>query len=101
MDEKLWIKELIKDELRWKDSIPRTSRFHAASSFYASPFQEAAFLTMDGVGEWATTSYGVGNGNNMEMLADIKFPHSLGLLYSAMTYYTGFRVNSENIKLWV
>ena len=56
-------------------------------------------LTMDGVGEWATTSYGVGNGNKMEMLADIKFPHSLGLLYSAITYYTGFRVNSGEYKV--
>ena len=99
---KLWIKELIKEELLDFDGkilFPEHHASHAASAFYASPFQEAAFLTMDGVGEWATTSYGVGNGNNMEMLADIKFPHSLGLLYSAITYYTGFRVNSGEYKV--
>ena len=98
---KLWIKELIKDELNYDGKIlfPEHHASHAASAFYASPFQEAAFLTMDGVGEWATTSYGVGNGNNMEVLADIKFPHSLGLLYSAITYYTGFRVNSGEYKV--
>jgi len=98
---KLWIKELIKDELNYDGKIlfPEHHASHAASAFYASPFQEAAFLTMDGVGEWATTSYGVGNENNMEMLADIKFPHSLGLLYSAITYYTGFRVNSGEYKV--
>jgi len=98
---KLWIKELIKDELNYNGKIlfPEHHASHAASAFYASPFEEAAFLTMDGVGEWATTSYGVGNGNNMEMLADIKFPHSLGLLYSAITYYTGFRVNSGEYKV--
>ena len=98
---KLWIKELIKDELNYNGKIlfPEHHASHAASAFYASPFQEAAFLTMDGVGEWATTSYGVGNENNMEILADIKFPHSLGLLYSAITYYTGFRVNSGEYKV--
>ena len=98
---KLWIKELIKDELNYDGKIlfPEHHASHAASAFYASPFQEAAFLTMDGVGEWATTSYGVGNENNMEILADIKFPHSLGLLYSAITYYTGFRVNSGEYKV--
>ncbi|MFL2998600.1 MAG: carbamoyltransferase [Candidatus Neomarinimicrobiota bacterium] len=98
---KLWIKELIKDELDYSGTIlfPEHHASHAASAFYASPFQNAAFLTMDGVGEWATTSYGIGNGNKMEMLADIKFPHSLGLLYSAITYYTGFRVNSGEYKV--
>jgi len=98
---KLWIKELIRQELNYSGTIifPEHHASHAASAFYASPFQEAAFLTMDGVGEWATTSYGIGNGNNMEMLADIKFPHSLGLLYSAITYYTGFRVNSGEYKV--
>ena len=98
---KLWIKELIKDELDYSGTIlfPEHHASHAASAFYASPFQEAAFLTMDGVGEWATTSYGIGNGNKLEMLADIKFPHSLGLLYSAITYYTGFRVNSGEYKV--
>ena len=93
---KLWIKELIKDELNYNGKIlfPEHHASHAASAFYVSPFQEAAFLTMDGVGEWATTSYGVGKGNNIEMLADINFPHSLGLLYAAITSYIGFRVNS-------
>jgi carbamoyltransferase len=72
---------------------------HAASAFYPSPFEEAAVLTMDGVGEWATTSIALGRGNKLEMLKEIRFPHSLGLLYSAFTYYTGFRVNSGEYKL--
>ena len=98
---KLWIKTLIQDEIGFKGKIlfPEHHASHAASAFYASPFQDAAFLTMDGVGEWATTSFGVGNGNKMEVLADIKFPNSLGLLYSAFTYYTGFRVNSGEYKV--
>jgi carbamoyltransferase len=98
---KLWIKTLIQEEIGYKGKIlfPEHHASHAASAFYASPFQEAAFLTMDGVGEWATTSYGIGKGNRMEVLADIKFPNSLGLLYSAFTYYTGFRVNSGEYKV--
>lgn len=72
---------------------------HAASAFYPSPFDEAAILTMDGVGEWATSSLGVGRGNRMEVTKEIRFPHSLGLLYSAFTYFTGFRVNSGEYKL--
>jgi len=98
---KLWIKELIKDELNYFGKIlfPEHHMSHAASSFYTSPFKEAAFLTMDGVGEWSTTSYGVGEGHKLEMLADIKFPNSIGLLYSAFTYYTGFRVNSGEYKV--
>ena len=99
---KLWIKLLIQDELEGyngKILFPEHHASHAASAFYASPFEDAAFLTMDGVGEWATASYGVGNGNKMEILADIQFPHSLGLLYSAFTYYTGFRVNSGEYKV--
>ena len=72
---------------------------HAASAFYPSPFESAAVLTMDGVGEWATTSLGVGKGNKLEMTREIHFPHSLGLLYSAFTYYTGFRVNSGEYKV--
>ena len=72
---------------------------HAASAFYPSPFQEAAVLTMDGVGEWATTSLSVGSGNKLEMVREIHFPHSLGLLYSAFTYYTGFKVNSGEYKV--
>ncbi len=72
---------------------------HAASAFFPSPFQRAAVLTMDGVGEWATTSIGLGDGNQLEIRKEIHFPHSLGLLYSAFTYYTGFRVNSGEYKV--
>ena len=72
---------------------------HAASAFYPSPFESAAFLTIDGVGEWATTSFGVGRGNDIRILGEIHFPHSLGLLYSAFTYYTGFKVNSGEYKV--
>ena len=72
---------------------------HAASAFFASPFKQAAILTLDGVGEWATTSAGLGNDNQLEMIKEIHFPHSLGLLYSAFTYYAGFRVNSGEYKL--
>jgi carbamoyltransferase len=72
---------------------------HAASAFFPSPFAEAAVLTMDGVGEWATTSMGIGRGNSLEILKEIHFPHSLGLLYSTFTYYTGFKVNSGEYKL--
>jgi carbamoyltransferase len=72
---------------------------HAASAFYPSPFNEAAILTMDGVGEWATTSVAIGSGKDIEILREIHFPHSLGLLYSAFTYYTGFKVNSGEYKL--
>jgi len=72
---------------------------HAASAFYPSPFQEAAVLTMDGVGEWATSSYGVGRGKDLEILAELRYPHSLGMLYSAFTYYTGFKVNSGEYKV--
>ena len=98
---KLWIRELIKDTLNYNGNIlfPEHHVSHAASAFFPSPFEEAAFITMDGVGEWATTSYGIGEGNNLELQADIKFPHSLGLLYSAFTYYTGFRVNSGEYKV--
>src|SRR5262249_24716316 len=67
---------------------------HAASAFFPSPFVEAAVLTMDGVGEWATSSYGVGRGKDLRLLAELHYPHSLGMLYSAFTYYTGFKVNS-------
>ena len=72
---------------------------HAASAFYPSPFPEAAVLTMDGVGEWATSSYGVGQGKDLELLAELHYPHSLGMLYSAITYYTGFKVNSGEYKV--
>ena len=72
---------------------------HAASAFFPSPFDEAAILTMDGVGEWATASYGIGKGNRIELTHELRFPHSPGLLYSAFTYYCGFRVNSGEYKL--
>ena len=72
---------------------------HAASAFFPSPFEEAAVLTMDGVGEWTTTSLAVGHGNQLSVEKEIRFPHSLGLLYSAMTYYTGFKVNSGEYKV--
>jgi carbamoyltransferase len=72
---------------------------HAASAFFPSPFNEAIVLTADGVGEWATTTVAIGNGNKLEIKKEIHFPHSLGLLYSAFTYYTGFKVNSGEYKL--
>src|SRR2546425_9937385 len=72
---------------------------HAASAFFPSPFESAAILTLDGVGEWSTTTYGVGEGNRLRLLKHIQFPHSLGLLYSAFTYYCGFKVNSGEYKL--
>ena len=99
--EKLWMKEYIKNELNYegKTIFPEHHESHAASAFYPSLFKEAAILTMDGVGEWTTTSFGTGKDNKIELLADIKFPHSLGLLYSAFTYYTGFKVNSGEYKV--
>ena len=99
--EKLWMKEYIKNELNYegKTIFPEHHESHAASAFYPSPFKEAAILTMDGVGEWTTTSFGTGRDNKIELLADIKFPHSLGLLYSAFTYYIGFKVNSGEYKV--
>ena len=72
---------------------------HAASAFFPSPFDEAAMLTLDGVGEWSTTTFGVGQGNQIRLTDQIAFPHSLGLLYSAFTYYCGFKVNSGEYKL--
>ena len=99
---KLWMKEVIKKELggyEGKIIFPEHHESHAASAFFPSPFQEAAFLTMDGVGEWTTASYGIGKDNHIEILSEIKFPHSLGLLYSAFTYYTGFKVNSGEYKV--
>lgn len=106
--EKLFLKDLLVKELQryapdqdW-DSRLRFSEHHlshAASAFFPSPFKEAAVLTMDGVGEWATTSLAIGRGSTLEVLKEIHFPHSLGLLYSAFTYYTGFKVNSGEYKL--
>src|SRR5439155_1077306 len=79
--------------------FPEHHESHAASAFFPSPFSEAAFLTMDGVGEWATSSWGTGAGNRVRIAAELRFPHSLGLLYSAFTYFTGFKVNSGEYKL--
>ncbi|UCD55048.1 MAG: carbamoyltransferase [Candidatus Omnitrophota bacterium] len=98
---KIWMKDLIKKELGYEGPIifPEHHESHAASAFFPSPFKEAAILTIDGVGEWATASFGVGKDNSITLKAEIKFPHSLGLLYSAVTYYTGFKVNSGEYKL--
>ncbi len=98
---KLWMKEFIKKELGYDGKIifPEHHESHAASAFFPSPFREAAFLTMDGVGEWTTGSFGIGKDNNINIIAEINFPHSLGLLYSAFTYYTGFKVNSGEYKM--
>ena len=101
INKKIWIRELIKNELNYTGKIifPEHHESHAASAFFPSPFQEAAFITIDGVGEWSTTSFGIGEDNSIELLADIHFPHSLGLLYSAFTYYIGFKVNSGEYKV--
>lgn len=101
LKQKIWIPELIRKELDYKGKILFTGHHesHAASAFYPSPFKEAAFLTLDGVGEWDTTSFGIGKGNDLEILYCLKFPHSLGLLYSAFTYFAGFKVNSGEYKL--
>jgi carbamoyltransferase len=98
---KLWMRMLIEEQLGRDVKIifPEHHESHAASAFFPSPFREAAFLTLDGVGEWTTTSYGVGKYNHIRIEADIKFPHSIGLLYSAFTYYTGFKVNSGEYKV--
>ena len=99
--ERIWMKELIRKELNYEGTMlfPEHHESHAASAFFPSPYTEAAFLTVDGVGEWSTTSFGRGEDNRIELLSELQFPHSLGLLYSAFTYYTGFRVNSGEYKL--
>jgi carbamoyltransferase len=108
LKEKLFQKTLLRDEMKtWQPDFDWQKRLlfgehhqsHAASAFFPSPFEEAAVLTMDGVGEWATTSLAHGKGNSLEMLKELHFPHSLGLLYSAFTYYTGFKVNSGEYKV--
>ncbi len=118
MKEKLWMPDIIRTELakvagatddrsarkdakhfRWGMLFGDHHESHAASAFYPSPFEEAAILTMDGVGEWATSSIGVGKGNELTLLKELRFPDSLGLLYSAFTYYTGFKVNSGEYKI--
>jgi len=101
LKQKLWIPDIIEKELGFKGKVLFASHHqsHAASAFYPSPFKEAAFLTMDGVGEWDTASFGVGKDNDIEISYTLRFPHSLGLLYSAFTYYAGFKVNSGEYKL--
>ena len=106
--EKLFQKGMLRRELAkhagydaWNGSLlfAEHHRAHAASAFFPSPFDSAAVVTLDGVGEWCTTSVGRGVGNRLEILNEIHFPHSLGLLYSAFTYYTGFKVNSGEYKV--
>jgi carbamoyltransferase len=118
MKEKLWMPDLIRTEMAkangidderaakkagkkfgWKLLFGDHHESHAASAFYPSPFEEAAILTIDGVGEWATSSIGVGQGNDITLLKELRFPNSVGLLYSAFTYYTGFKVNSGEYKV--
>jgi carbamoyltransferase len=108
MREKLFLKKLIRSELK-KIELPGSKKIkilfpehhlsHAASAFYPSLFSEAAIVTIDGVGEWATTTICKGSGNNIEILKQMNFPHSVGLLYSAFTYFLGFKVNSGEYKL--
>lgn len=104
----LWIKQklFMREEIRMeldgyegKILFPQHHESHAGSAFFPSPYKEAAFLTIDGVGEWTTTSYGIGRDNQIKIIGEIDFPHSLGLLYSAFTYYCGFKVNSGEYKL--
>ena len=104
----LWIKEKLYTDRTLRDSLggyegdllyAEHHESHAASAFFPSPFEEAAVLTMDGVGEWATASIGVGRGSELQLLRELRWPDSLGLLYSAFTYYTGFKVNSGEYKV--
>lgn len=108
LKEKLFLRSLLTKRLRKisprfagdkKIAFAEHHFSHAASAFFPSPFEEAVVLTMDGVGEWATSSLALGSGNQLEILREIHFPHSLGLLYSAFTYYTGFKVNSDEYKV--
>src|SRR5262245_21791090 len=101
LTEKLWIPTQIRKKMKYKGPVlfAEHHESHAASSFLVSPYEEAAILTVDGVGEWATSTMGVGRGNKIEILREIRFPHSLGLLYSAFTYYLGFKVNSGEYKV--
>ena len=108
LKEKLFLKKVIRDELKKIEAFdqkklkllfPEHHLSHAASAFYPSPFKDAAILTIDGVGEWATASICKGEGNKITVLKELRFPHSVGLLYSAFTYYLGFRVNSGEYKL--
>jgi carbamoyltransferase len=105
LKDKAWVAYQLEAALKGLGYKPKAIKFsehhisHAASAFFPSPFQEAAIITVDGVGEWTTTSVGVGEGNSVKLLLEHRFPHSLGLLYSAFTYFTGFKVNSGEYKL--
>ena len=101
LKEKLWVPSQIREKLGYEGEVlfAEHHQSHAASAFLPSPFEEAAILTCDGVGEWATTTQGVGRGDSFELIHEIRFPHSLGLLYSAFTYYLGFKVNSAEYKV--
>jgi len=101
LKKKLWMREDLQDQLDFEGNIlfGEHHESHAASAFFPSPYQSAAIITMDGVGEWATSSIGVGSGNKIKLLKELHFPHSIGLLYSAFTYFTGFKVNSGEYKL--
>jgi len=102
LTDKLWMKDDIRDRLDGYEGeifFGDHHESHAASAFYPSPFEEAAVVTMDGVGEWATSSIGVGRGGQLDLIRELRFPHSLGLLYSAFTYFTGFKVNSGEYKV--
>ena len=101
LKEKIFMRSTLRKELGYSGELLFSTHHlsHASSAFFPSPYEEAAIITVDGVGEWATTAYGVGRGNKVEIQKEINFPHSLGLLYSAFTYFTGFRVNSGEYKL--
>ena len=100
MGTRLRLRKMLKDEIGFSGPILYSEHHlsHAASAYYTSGFEKAAVLTVDGVGEWATCSRGVGEGNKLTLLDEIRFPHSLGLLYSAMTFYCGFKVNSGRVQ---
>ncbi len=100
--EKLWVGDRVRRELGGYEGpllFAEHHESHAASAFFPSPFERAAVLTMDGVGEWATSSLALGEGNDIKIFQEIRFPHSIGLLYSAMTYFLGFVVNSGEYKV--
>ena len=101
LTEKLWLADVIRKELGFRGEVLFGDHHesHAASAFYPSPYEEAAIVTMDAVGEWATSSIGHGQGEELRLLQEMRFPHSLGMLYSAFTYYTGFKVNSGEYKV--
>ena len=101
MTKNLWMGKIIDDELGIKKTIFNCEHHisHAASAFYPSPFEEAAIITIDGVGEWATSTYGIGRGNNIQIIEESRYPNSIGLLYSAFTFYAGFRINFGEYKL--